>query len=388
MHRRRLLQSLAGLVGPSLAPARTRAAGARPRVAVIGAGIMGASIAYHLARGGAQVTVLDRAAPGGQATQGAFAMLIATHDDDRAFNDLYGMAVMDWRRLEVELGGAVEVQWGGTASWAPPGAGADELAASTRKLQAWGAPVRPIDAAGLAELVPGAVPGPFGAGVFSPDQGTLDPVQALQALVAAGRRLGVVYRYPCEVTGFRREGGRITGLRTRQGDVEVDVAVLAAGAGTPGLAGPLGIKTPIDVVSGTLAHSKPFPRVLRRVLNGPLGSLKQDPDGRIVTGADYRPGASGTDVSRAYGESLLATAVRMVPALKGVELEAMTLGYVPIPVDNHPIVGFCGAPANLYVALTMSGITMAPLMGRMAACEILEGVQVETLSAYRPGRFA
>ncbi|MDR3513368.1 MAG: FAD-binding oxidoreductase [Caulobacteraceae bacterium] len=388
MDRRRLLQSLAGLGGPALMPSAVRAQRRRPRVAVIGAGVMGASIAYHLAAGGAEVVVLERVSPGSQATQGAFAMLIATHEDDRAFNDLYGMAVLDWRRLELELGGAVQVQWGGTATWVPPGPGAAELDAVTRRLQSWGAPVRPIDAQELADLVPGVVAGPYGAGVFSPDQGTLDPIQALDALVAAGRRRGVAYRYPCEVLALKRDGQQITGLRTGQGDVDADVVVLAAGAAVPALAGQVGVKTPINLVSGTLAHSKPFPRVLQRVLNGPLGSLKQDPDGRIVTGADYRPGASGTDTSRAYGEQLLATAVRMVPALAGVELESMSLGYVPIPADTHPIVGFCAAPSNLYVALTMSGVTMAPLMGRLAASEILDGVAVETLSAYRPARFA
>jgi glycine/D-amino acid oxidase-like deaminating enzyme len=65
----------------------------------------------------------------------------------------------------------------------------------------------------------------------------------------------------------------------------------------------------------------------------------------------------------------------------------MTLGYVPVPVDTHPIVGFCAAPANLYLALTMSGITMAPLMGRFAASEIIDGIAVDVLTPYRPARF-
>ncbi len=126
---------------------------------------------------------------------------------------------------------------------------------------------------------------------------------------------------------------------------------------------------------------------MKRALTGPLGSLKQDPDGRIVTGADYRPGASGADVSQAYGEQLLAAAAQVVPAMKGAKLDAMTLGYVPIPIDTRPIVGFCAAPTNLYLALSMSGITMAPLLGRLAAREILDGAPVDVLAAYRPARF-
>jgi len=389
MDRRAIIASLAGLSAASALPAAGWAAGRRPRIVVVGAGIMGASIAYHLARRGAEVIVLDQAAPGGGATQGAFAMLIATHEGgDRVFNDLYGMAVLDWRRLELELSSAVAVQWGGTATWTRPGPKADELSALTRQLQGWGAPIRGLTPDELTSLVPGVVPGAYGAGNFSPDQGTLDPSQALDVLVARGRRLGVEYRFPCKVTALTSDGRRITALQTTAGPIEADAFVLAAGAAVPDLAGQVGVKAPIDVVSGSLAHSQPFPRVLNRVLNGPDGSLKQDPDGRIVTGADYRPGASGTDVSQEYGESLLAIAARTLPALSGAKLDKMTLGYVPIPVDTHPIVGFCAAPANLYLALTMSGITMAPLMGRFAASEILDGIAIDVLKPYRPARFA
>jgi glycine/D-amino acid oxidase-like deaminating enzyme len=378
------------LTAPALLPLAAHAAEPAPRqrICVIGAGIMGTSLAYHLARRGAAVTVLERATPGAGATQGAFAMLIATHEDDEAFNALYGIAVADWRRLELELGSAVRIQWGGTLTWAPPGAAGDTLAATTRKLEGWGSAVRAIDAAELQRLVPGVVPGPFGAGNFSPNQGTLDPMQALGVIETAARRAGVAFRYPCEVEALRRDGaGRIVAAETTAGPVEADIFVLAAGAATPDLAAALGVKTPIDVVSGSLAHSVPHPPVLGRVLNGPAGSLKQDPDGRIVFGPDYRPGANGKDVSRAYGKQLLADAAKVMPALAGARLEAMTVGYVPIPKDSHPIVGFCAAPSNLYVALTMSGVTMAPLMGRLAASEIVDRIPVDLLTAYRPGRF-
>ena len=247
MDRRNALSLLAGMTGTALAPGRLWAQAAPPRVVVIGAGIMGASIAYHLARAGARVEVLERVSPGSQATQGAFAMLIATHEGDRAFNDLYGMAVLDWRRLQDELGAAVRIQWGGTCSWAPPGPAAASLGALTRQLQGWGAPIRPISAANLAELVPGVVAGPFGAGNFSPEQGTLDPSEALQALVGAARRLGVRFRYPCEVTSLTRDGGgRITAAQTTDGPVEADVFVLAVGQGlvSTGLAAQVGVKAP------------------------------------------------------------------------------------------------------------------------------------------------
>ena len=170
--------------------------------------------------------------------------------------------------------------------------------------------------------------------------------------------------------------------------MEADLIVLAAGAGVTALGDTAGVPVPIDLVSGVLAHTEPMPQSLERVLNGPLGSIKQNTDGRYVTGLDYAPGADGTDTSAAYGETLIETAARVYPELEGASVQTMTVGHVPIPQDFQPIIGFSARPANLYVASMMSGVTMAPLMGRLAATEILDGTEVSLLSPYRPSRFA
>lgn len=387
MDRRSVLGGISALAALGARPARGQPR--RPRVIVVGAGIMGTSIAYHLAQRGAQVVVVERARPGSEATQGAFAMLIASHEDGpRALNDLYGMAVLDWRRLDMELGGALPVQWGGTLSWAAPGSAAERLRTGMLRAQSWGTALSALRPEDFDRLVPGVNPGPFGAGVFSPNQGTVDPQLATDVLVERARRLGVAFRYPCEVTSLVREGGTVTAVETTQGRIAADTVVIAAGADTDKLARLVGARAPHTVVSGALAHSAPHRRVLERVLNGPEFSLKQNPDGRIVTGLDYRPGAKADDVSEAYGRRLLAIAARTVPAARGARLDKMTLGYVPIPQDGGPIVGFCGTPSNLYLALTMSGITMAPIMGRFAAAEIADGLNIETLAPYRPNRFS
>jgi glycine/D-amino acid oxidase-like deaminating enzyme len=358
-------------------------------VLVVGAGILGASIAYHLALRGAQVVVAERDRPGCRATQGAFAMLIASHEEGpRALNELYGAAVLDWRRLDAELGGQPPIQWGGCLTWKAPGPEAERLRADMRRVQAWGGALQPLAADDFGRLVPGVNPGPFGAGVFSPNQGTVDPQLATDVLVASGRRLGVDYRFPCEVRGLVVDGGRVSGAETSQGRIAADVVVVAAGQETDRLAGTAGARAPHTVVSGALAHSAPHTRALNRVLNGPDGSIKQNPDGRIVTGLDYRPGATADDLSEAYGNRLLESAARTVPAFRGARLGKMTLGVVPIPKDGQPILGFAKAPANLYLALTMSGITMAPIVGRFAAAEIVDGLTIETLAPYRPARFA
>ena len=65
----------------------------------------------------------------------------------------------------------------------------------------------------------------------------------------------------------------------------------------------------------------------------------------------------------------------------------MTLGYRPLPADEFPIVGTGAARPDVYLAVMHSGVTMAPLMGRLAAIEILDGVRAEPLEPYRLARF-
>jgi glycine/D-amino acid oxidase-like deaminating enzyme len=78
----------------------------------------------------------------------------------------------------------------------------------------------------------------------------------------------------------------------------------------------------------------------------------------------------------------------VVPRLKDTRLETVTLGYRVLPKDDHPIVGFVDGWPNLYLAAMHSGITLSPFIGQVAAAEILDGINVDSLRDYRPSRFA
>lgn len=357
------------------------------RIVVIGAGIIGVLIAYHLALRGAHVTVLDKEVPGSGCTQGAFAMLIASHTDSTAaFNTLYQLAVEEWRQFETLLNESLPIQWGGVVNWAEPGENAKAIATATERLKSWGVKADNLVEEDISRLVPGAIPGSFGAGSFLPDHGAVDIARTFDILLRHTKALGVTFQTPVVVTDIKTKSNGKSSLSTSDGQFDADKIVIAAGAGTSDLARMVGSHIPVNMVSGTLAYSKPMPLLLHRILNGPLGSIRQNQDGRIVTGADYRPGADGQDVSDGYGQLLMKRVVEVIPALAGIELDSMTVGYVPIPVDTHPIVGFCDSGMTIYVATMMSGITMAPLMGRLAATEIL-GQSVSLLESYRPSRF-
>src|SRR5271154_6095740 len=203
------------------------------RIVVVGAGIAGASIAYHLAKRGARVTVVDAVRPGAGATEKSFGWINATFSKSpRAYFDLNQLGLAGWRRLEIELGGELKVQWGGSVSWAPAGATAENLRESVRKHQEWGYASHLIDEEEFRRLLPNVTPGDFGAACHSEFEGAVDPVDALKALLRQVRELGGEVRYPLQADGLKLEGGRVTAVRA--GDISVDagIVVLASGVAT------------------------------------------------------------------------------------------------------------------------------------------------------------
>jgi glycine/D-amino acid oxidase-like deaminating enzyme len=383
--RRTLLKLLSAPFTTSL---RARAA-TKDRVVIAGAGIMGASIAYHLAKRGAQVTILEKQRPGNGATEKSFAWINATFSKQpRSYYDLNLFGIAGWRRLTLELAGDLRIQWGGSVEWFEPGTrAAESLRDKVRAHQQWGYPTHLVDSAEIRRLLPSIAPGPVGAACHSEIEGTVDPMHALGVLLKHAQQYGAKLEYPCEVTGISVASNRVSGVATTKGPIATDFLVLAAGVDTPRLTSLLGVNVPLKESPGLLAHTTPQPRMLDRVALAPGANIKQNPDGRIVTGTDFD--AAGTlDTSREFGMKLLGSAEKFLDRLSGAQLETVTLGHRVLPVDGHPVVGFVERYPNLYVTAMHSGITLSPLIGQMAAMEILDGANVDLLTPFRPARFA
>jgi glycine/D-amino acid oxidase-like deaminating enzyme len=355
---------------------------------IAGAGIMGASIGYHLAKRGAQVTILEKRSPGNGATEKSFAWINATFSKQpRPYYGLNFQGIAGWRRLTLELAGDLQIQWGGSVQWFEPGTGdVEKLRRNLRAHQQWGYPTHLLDEAGIRRLLPSIAPGPVGAACYSEIEGTLDPMHALGVLLSRAKQLGARVEYPCEVTGISVSGNRVRGVETTSGPIAADFLVLASGVDTPRLAKMVGINVPLKESPGLLAHTTPQSRMLERIALAPGANIKQNPDGRIVTGTDFE--ASGSlDASNESGIKLLHNAGEFLDRLKGAKLETVTLGHRVLPKDGHPIVGFVDRCPNLYIAAMHSGITLSPLIGQVAAMEILDGADVDLLQPFRPARF-
>jgi glycine/D-amino acid oxidase-like deaminating enzyme len=359
-------------------------------IVIAGAGIIGASIGYHLAKRGAQVTILERVSPGSGATGKSLGWINATFSKrPRAYFDLNYAGIAAWRRLQIELDGELQVQWGGSVAWFPSGPEADELRANVRNHQEWGYAVHLISGAEVHQLLPFVSPGEIAAACHSEQEGSVDTLKALAVLLAKAQAFGADVRFPCQVTGLKLAGGRVRGIETTDGSIEAGVFVLACGVDSPTLARMAGVDVPLKDSPGVLLHTAPAPRLIDRVVLAPGTHFKQALDGRIVAGGPIVAGA-GTAVAEAtveQAEEIRRLAGLFLPQMNDLAVERVTLGYRVMPRDEYPILGFAKACPNLYVAATHSGVTLAPLIGEFASLEILDGVHVKTLDPYRPSRF-
>ena len=398
MDRRTLLKSL---VAVALAGCESRPTDSnRLRVVVAGAGIVGASIAYQLARAGAAVTVIDRQGPATHASRGTFAWINATWaKQPRHYHALSQDSLADWKDLQQLLD--LPVRWGGSLEWFDNNARQELLTRQIAEQAEWGEPARMVHAAEIAELEPNLQIAPGMSAAYSPNDGAVDPVIATQRLLGAAERFGATVSFPCELVGTSISAGRLTTVETTTGSIKADRLVLATGA-SPGL--PLaiaGIDIPQRSTPGIIALTRPMPRLVNRVIAAPGIHLHQRGDGRIVLGE--QDGAPGNEahalrlegrpndfpagmIARQHGDRMLDVATRFVPKITDAEIESAYIGWRPLPIDGHPVLGASPARRDIYLAIMHSGVSLAPIVGQLAARELIEDVAIERLERYRPTR--
>ena len=350
-------------------------------VVVVGAGIIGASLAWHLARAGAQVTIVEAGAAGGVATPNSFAWINASWGNPEPYFRLRTRSMREWSRLKGEVP-ALPLDWCGSLCWDLPH---EELQAYATQHAAWGYDIRPVHRSEVLRLEPNlATPPDFALHVA--EEGAVEPTAAALALLAEAQRLGAILVRDRTVQALRTEGDRIVGLDTAEGLMQADEVLVAAGVGSAALLAEAGIALPMTTPPGLLVHSTPHPRLLNGLVMSEAAHLRQTAEGRIVAGTDFTGTDPGNDPDGAAA-SLFAEAKSMLAGADDLELEFFTVGYRPTPADGFPVVGRVAGRAGLYVAVLHSGITLAPAVGLFGSDEILSGRRDPLLQPYGFERF-
>lgn len=332
-------------------------------VIVVGGGIVGASVAYHAARAGVDVTLVDAERPGSGVTASSFAWIGASGWRTGPAAALRRTATDEYHRLEAELPG-LPVTWSGSLSWGAADRGRPEA----------GPGQEIVDAAGVAALEP-AVRHPPEWAAWAAGDGAVNAVAVAECLVAGARGNGARVHLETPVTGIVRDAaGCIAGVETTAGLIPGSTVVLAAGTATAALAAPLGIRVPVDPSPAMLLRFRARPGLIRTVMSTPDFDIRQDAAGTLLAAADS-------------AERALAAVHDTFRGTDDVELLSAEVGLRPMPADGEPIVGPVAAVPGLYVAVLHSAVTLAPAVGRLVARELMGGPPEPLLDGCRPDRF-
>jgi glycine/D-amino acid oxidase-like deaminating enzyme len=350
-------------------------------VLIVGGGILGASLAWHLAEAGADVRLLDaNPAAGGEATPNSWAWINASWGNAPDYFRLRQESIRQWHSLDKKIPGLV-LNWCGGLLWDLP---EQELRAYASERNAQGYGVRIVDSAEARRMEPNLAAVPEFA-VHVAEEGVVEPVHAVERLLAAARARGVEVLQGIAARWLIEKKGRIVGVMTQEGDLDADVVVVAAGAGSRRLLHDVGQDFAMDEPPGLLVHSAPAPELLRGLVMAPELHVRQTAEGRLVAGTDFAGTDPGDDPQAAANE-LFAKLKAFVTGGERLSLERYTIGYRPTPRDGVSAVGAVPALEGLYLCVSHSGVTLAPALGAFAAAEIMGQGRNPLISPFSPGR--
>lgn len=387
-------------IGAGAMPILGFAANARPRIGVIGAGIIGASIAASLAEVGADVVVFEKQEPASGATKASLAWInpstVNTH-----YRDLRLQSMQEWKRLDAKLG--LGVIWGGSVSWTDSEEKAKDLNKRESALQDTGAQPKHLTESEIAALCPYLAPGDTRAGFYLPHDGHIDPVAVTNKILVYAKKKGVKLVYPCSVEALVMEGSRVKGVKTTKGSYALDYVVSACGVDTPGMLARVGLDIKMQTAPGLKIHTKPIAPVTKMVYDFSSAlEFKQMPNGEAVAiyvggppkTATHEPVYAGTlkshptaELANMHAQSLKLKVAKYWPGVRDAEIKSVTVGFRPMPMDGLPMIGNVPGVEGMYVVATHSGITLAPIIGKYAAQEIVGRASIDMLGKYRPDRF-
>lgn len=396
MNRRDVLKFLAAV--SSLNLSNIARAQAETKVVVVGAGIVGASIAYFLSRAGVSVEIIDRVGPASHASRATFAWINATWaKQPRSYHAFNQNSANSWKSLQALLD--IPIFWEGSLEWFSTTERTELLRDQIEEQVNWGEDASILFGDVLQNLEPNVV---FGeqAVAYSENDGAVDPVLAITMMLDGAKANGAIERFPCELLEVNNVQGGVS-LTTSTGTIQANAVVLATGADPDSTERFAGMTIPQRSTPGVIAVTQPMPELITRIIAAPGVHMHQMEDGRVVIGEQEGPPDNAAHATRLegrprefptealaleHGNRLLQMATQVVPYLQGAPLDWVEIGWRPLPLDGHPVIGRSTENPNVYMAIMHSGVTLAPLVGQLSTLEIVENRELPELRNYRPDR--
>jgi glycine/D-amino acid oxidase-like deaminating enzyme len=374
-------------------------------VVVVGGGIIGSAAAFCLGRLGLTVALVERDRIGGGTTGSSFAWINATSKvADEAYHRLNAMGAASYRELAVEFGedrlglhpsGMLQCVSRNDAT------GHKAMREQAERLQRYGYPNCILGARELAAIEPHIPFGDDAEALFAMADGWLEAPFFARFLASQLRSMGSVVLEGCAVKELQMtDDGTITGVVTAQGTLNAPKVLVTVGPDTPEILSALtgydafATRFPITRVPGLLVTtpSTAPSQLLRHILyiDTPVDALHLRPtaNGGLTDGMvadDPSP-----DRMREAATKLLRRAKALIPGFVGeacLDDCELAIGIRAYPQDGKTLAGALPGAEGLYLIATHSGVTLAPVLGRLMAETIVDGLVPEQLQPFSLERF-
>lgn len=375
-----------------------------PTVVVIGAGALGASTAYHLARRGADVVLVDQHAPGSQTSPRAAGLCRQAASSD-VMARLMQEAVAALAGFEAEMRRSVDFHRSGSLTAAYTEEGEARLRADLGRAEALGVQVELVSGALAERLAPHFVPGDARAIGYTPSDGWLDAPKVAIGFAERMAELGGRLKPFTRVTDLLRKDGRVRGVATGRGEIAADAVVDAAGAWTRSVAAQADVWVPLVPVRHQLFVTEPIagveplqpvvrllePSVYVRYEQGGLqfGGYEDAP--RPIDPSDQGRGFQIANLPLDLGvlRSLVDDVADHFPVLRRARVASHRGGLPTMTPDGRPVLGAMPGVEGFYVAsgCNVGGLSLSPAAGRALADLILDGRSEPDLAPLSIERF-
>jgi glycine/D-amino acid oxidase-like deaminating enzyme len=381
-----------------------------PDVVVVGAGVVGAACALAAARAGLRVTVVDRGSVAGGTTSGGEGNLLVSDKPPGPELDLALLSLRAWRDVAAHLSqghglpaGGFELEPKGGLVVAESARALPALSALATTQRGAGVEAVEVPADRLHDLERHLAPALAG-GMFYPQDSQVQPMLAAARMLAGARALGARIRTGVEVTGMLRDGDRVVGVRTTDGDLPAGAVVNAAGTWGGAVADLAGVRVPVLPRRGVILVTAPVPVLVRHKVyaaeyvadvasdNADLESsavVEGTPAGTVLVGASRERVGFDPAMPVHVVRRLAAQAVRLFPVLADVPLLRTYRGFRPYCPDHLPVVGADPRAPGLLHACGHEGAGIGLAAGTgLLLTQVLTGAAPDLdLSPFRPERF-
>ncbi|MFI5372266.1 MAG: NAD(P)/FAD-dependent oxidoreductase [Candidatus Eisenbacteria bacterium] len=368
----------------------------RAPAVVIGAGCIGASVAYHLGKLGMRgVVVVEREPFAGAGSTAKAAGGIRAQFSTPVSVRLSQLSVAHFQRFAEEMGtDPVFFQVGYLFLLADPErwAAFQEQAEMQRGL---GLPVRTLSPRQAREIVPELHVDDLLGATFCPTDGLGLPHEVTQAYVTRARENGARFDFTRAATGLAIEGGRVAGVRTTAGDIETPLVVNAAGPHAAEVARWAGVDLPVEPIRRHCFTTEPLPFVrpdMPMIVDMLSGVYMHRESGGMLLGLANRdePAGFNTSVDWGFLPTVVEGAVHRLPALEEAEVSNGWAGLYETTPDHNAVIGWAPGVGGLMLANGFSGhgFMQAPGVGQLVAEWLVHGKPSLDLTSLRLERFS